>query len=154
MRVHAFSPWGRGGCLRLGHIRCCIRWYQSWDVGGVLEGRVNDAGACVQPLGQGRLSAVSLEEDQASHIGWYFEQGKELEIGETDENNDDDNNDTNRKIAKKMTIVALWCIQMCPSDRPSMNKVLEMLEARVEQLRVPNRPPQSAQVEANDEDQS
>ncbi|KAL8495301.1 hypothetical protein ACS0TY_019452 [Phlomoides rotata] len=83
----------------------------------------------------------------------YFEQGKELEIGETDENNDD-NNDTNRKIAKKMTIVALWCIQMCPSDRPSMNKVLEMLEARVEQLRVPNRPPQSAQVEANDEDQS
>ncbi|KAL8537997.1 hypothetical protein ACS0TY_000085 [Phlomoides rotata] len=31
-------------------------------------------------------------------------------------NNDDDDNETNRKIAKKMTIVALWCIQMSPAS--------------------------------------
>jgi serine/threonine protein kinase len=29
---------------------------------------------------------------------------------------------------KKMIIVALWCIQMKPSDLPSMNNVIEMLE--------------------------
>ncbi|KAK4482085.1 hypothetical protein RD792_011562 [Penstemon davidsonii] len=39
-----------------------------------------------------------------------------------------DANDEERKIIEKIVIVALWCIQMKPSDRPSMNKVLEMLE--------------------------
>ncbi|KAL8468415.1 hypothetical protein ACS0TY_031574 [Phlomoides rotata] len=84
---------------------------------------------------------------------WIYdslEQGQEIEIGFTDENN----NDTNKKIIKKMTIVALWCIQMYPGDRPSMNKVVEMLEGQVECLRVPNRPSQSAQVASSIEVQS
>ncbi|KAL8537998.1 hypothetical protein ACS0TY_000086 [Phlomoides rotata] len=84
-----------------------------------------------------------------------FEQGHGIEFGVTDENNDDDNmSDTNKSIAKKMTIVALWCIQTGPGDRPSMNKVVEMLEAPVERLRVPNRPPQSTQLAVNYENQS
>lgn len=44
------------------------------------------------------------------------------------------------EIAKKMIIVALWCIQMKPSDRPSMNKVVEMLEGEVEHLQMPLKP--------------
>ncbi|KAL8550938.1 hypothetical protein ACS0TY_000132 [Phlomoides rotata] len=84
-----------------------------------------------------------------------FEQGHDIEFEVTDENHDDDNmSDTNKSIAKKMTIVALWCIQTSPGDRPSMNKVVEMLEAPVERLRVPNRPPQSTQVAVNYENQS
>ncbi|KAL8550874.1 hypothetical protein ACS0TY_000084 [Phlomoides rotata] len=84
-----------------------------------------------------------------------FEQGHDIEYGVTDENNDDNNmSDTNKSIAKKMAIVALWCIQNSPGDRPSMNKVVEMLEAPVERLRVPNRPPQSTQVAVNYENQS
>ncbi|KAL8500886.1 hypothetical protein ACS0TY_020461 [Phlomoides rotata] len=83
-----------------------------------------------------------------------FEQGQDIDVGITDENNDDEYNDTNREIAKKMTIVALWCIQMSPCYRPSMNKVVEMLEAPMERLRVPNRPSQLAQVAVNYEDQS
>ncbi|KAL8538018.1 hypothetical protein ACS0TY_000104 [Phlomoides rotata] len=84
-----------------------------------------------------------------------FEQGHDIEFEVTDENHDDDNmSDTNKSIAKKMTIVALWCIQTGPGDRPSMNKVVEMLEAPVGRLRVPNRPPQSAQVVVNYENQS
>ncbi|KAL8486887.1 hypothetical protein ACS0TY_023541 [Phlomoides rotata] len=83
-----------------------------------------------------------------------FEKGQDIDVGITDENNDDEDNDSNKKIAKKMTIVALWCIQMSPDDRPSMHKVVEMLEAPVERLRVPNRSSQSTQVAVNYEDQS
>jgi len=43
-------------------------------------------------------------------------------------------------LMKKMFIVALWCIQFKPSDRPSMNKVVEMLEGKVESLAIPPKP--------------
>ncbi|KAA8518034.1 hypothetical protein F0562_015508 [Nyssa sinensis] len=55
-----------------------------------------------------------------------------------------------KEVVKKMIIVALWCIQMKPSDRPSMNKVVEMLEGNVELLQMPPKPflyPQEIQVE-------
>ncbi|KAK9944652.1 hypothetical protein M0R45_010212 [Rubus argutus] len=45
-----------------------------------------------------------------------------------------------RMMIKKMVITALWCIQMRPSDRPSMNKVIEMLEGEVEGLQMPAKP--------------
>ena len=41
---------------------------------------------------------------------------------------------------KKMIIVALWCIKMKPSNRPSMNKVVEMLEGEVECSQMPSKP--------------
>jgi hypothetical protein len=44
------------------------------------------------------------------------------------------------KLAKKMMIVALWCIQTKPEDRPSMDKVLEMLEEKDSDLEMPNKP--------------
>ncbi|XP_017430083.2 LEAF RUST 10 DISEASE-RESISTANCE LOCUS RECEPTOR-LIKE PROTEIN KINASE-like 2.1 [Vigna angularis] len=43
-------------------------------------------------------------------------------------------------LAKRMFLVALWCIQLNPSDRPSMNKVIEMLEGMIEGLELPPRP--------------
>ncbi|XP_027939922.1 rust resistance kinase Lr10-like [Vigna unguiculata] len=43
-------------------------------------------------------------------------------------------------IAKKLIIVALWCIQLKPNDRPSMNKVVEMLEGGIEDLEIPPKP--------------
>lgn len=39
-----------------------------------------------------------------------------------------------------MAIVGLWCVQMRPSDRPSMNEVSEMLEAEIESLETPPKP--------------
>ena len=36
-----------------------------------------------------------------------------------------------------MIIAAMWCIQMKPSDRPSMDKVIEMLEGDTEVLVMP-----------------
>ncbi|CAH8361135.1 unnamed protein product [Eruca vesicaria subsp. sativa] len=44
------------------------------------------------------------------------------------------------KIVKKMVLVGLWCIQTNPSDRPSMSKVVEMLEGSLEALHIPPKP--------------
>ncbi|XP_048137884.1 rust resistance kinase Lr10-like [Rhodamnia argentea] len=43
-------------------------------------------------------------------------------------------------ITKKIMIVALWCIQLHPGNRPSMRKALEMLEGEVDDLRIPLKP--------------
>ncbi|KAL3645667.1 hypothetical protein CASFOL_010847 [Castilleja foliolosa] len=43
-------------------------------------------------------------------------------------------------IARRLTIVGLWCIQWCPADRPSMKDVLQMWEADDESLTVPPNP--------------
>ncbi|KDP42830.1 hypothetical protein JCGZ_23772 [Jatropha curcas] len=48
------------------------------------------------------------------------------------------------KMAKKMVVVGLWCIQMNPSNRPSMNKVIQMLEGDLESLQLPPRSGMSA----------
>ncbi|KAK9994765.1 hypothetical protein SO802_024468 [Lithocarpus litseifolius] len=61
-----------------------------------------------------------------------FSEGNDIEI--------EDATEEEKKIVKKMIIVALWCIQMKPSDRPSMNKVVEMLEGEVECLQMPSKP--------------
>ncbi|TVT99388.1 hypothetical protein EJB05_55276, partial [Eragrostis curvula] len=41
------------------------------------------------------------------------------------------------EIVRRMTIVGLWCIQFTPADRPSMSKVLEMLEINTVDLQLP-----------------
>ncbi|KAF3947141.1 hypothetical protein CMV_026687 [Castanea mollissima] len=61
-----------------------------------------------------------------------FNEGNDIEMEDAAEEEE--------KTVKKMIIVALWCIQMKPSDRPSMNKVVEMLEGEVECLQMPSKP--------------
>ncbi|CAL4948009.1 unnamed protein product [Urochloa decumbens] len=41
------------------------------------------------------------------------------------------------ELVRKMTTVGLWCIQFVPADRPSMSKVLEMLESNTMDLQLP-----------------
>ncbi|XP_028239874.1 LEAF RUST 10 DISEASE-RESISTANCE LOCUS RECEPTOR-LIKE PROTEIN KINASE-like 2.1 isoform X2 [Glycine soja] len=41
------------------------------------------------------------------------------------------------EIARKMTIVGLWCVQTIPQDRPTMSKVIEMLEGNMNSLEMP-----------------
>ncbi|KAM3703182.1 hypothetical protein ACJW30_04G077300 [Castanea mollissima] len=43
-------------------------------------------------------------------------------------------------MVRKMIVVGLWCIQTNPSDRPSMSKVIEMLEGNIEALQIPPKP--------------
>ncbi|XP_057949865.1 LEAF RUST 10 DISEASE-RESISTANCE LOCUS RECEPTOR-LIKE PROTEIN KINASE-like 2.4 isoform X1 [Malania oleifera] len=44
------------------------------------------------------------------------------------------------EMARKMILVSLWCIQTIPSDRPSMTKVVEMLEGSLQSLSIPPKP--------------
>jgi len=41
---------------------------------------------------------------------------------------------------KKMVMVSLWCTQTSPLDRPSMGKVIEMLEGSLQSLQFPPKP--------------
>ncbi|GLT38784.1 hypothetical protein SLA2020_130100 [Shorea laevis] len=49
-------------------------------------------------------------------------------------------NEGHAKIARKLTIVGLWCIQWYPADRPSMKAAIHMLEGEVDSLTVPPNP--------------
>ncbi|RRT65988.1 hypothetical protein B296_00010948 [Ensete ventricosum] len=44
------------------------------------------------------------------------------------------------EIMKKLVIVALWCIQWSPMDRPSMTRVLQMLTGDLQSLQIPPKP--------------
>ncbi|RWR72236.1 putative receptor-like protein kinase family [Cinnamomum micranthum f. kanehirae] len=45
-----------------------------------------------------------------------------------------------KEIVRKMVLVGLWCIQTDPTHRPSMSKVVEMLEGSVKSLEMPPKP--------------
>ncbi|CAL9224445.1 unnamed protein product [Arabidopsis halleri] len=51
--------------------------------------------------------------------------------------NDELTEDEDEYFAKKMVLVGLSCIQACPSDRPSMNRVVEMMEGSLSALEAP-----------------
>ena len=44
------------------------------------------------------------------------------------------------ELARKMILVGLWCIQSNPADRPSMDKVVDMLEGSHQVIQVPPKP--------------
>ncbi|KAJ1684949.1 hypothetical protein LUZ63_016339 [Rhynchospora breviuscula] len=43
-------------------------------------------------------------------------------------------------FARKMALVGLWCTQTIPSNRPSMGRVLELFERRLDELEMPPKP--------------
>ncbi|KAL6994000.1 non-specific serine,threonine protein kinase [Sarracenia purpurea var. burkii] len=49
-------------------------------------------------------------------------------------------NEREEEVARKMVLVALWCIQTDPTSRPSMNSVVGMLEGSHENIQVPPKP--------------
>ncbi|XP_019256791.1 PREDICTED: LEAF RUST 10 DISEASE-RESISTANCE LOCUS RECEPTOR-LIKE PROTEIN KINASE-like 2.1 isoform X2 [Nicotiana attenuata] len=50
-------------------------------------------------------------------------------------------NEEEKECARKMVIMSLWCIQTDPSNRPSMSKVVEMLEGNQDySLQIPPKP--------------
>jgi serine/threonine protein kinase len=67
---------------------------------------------------------------------WIY---NKLEQGESFETFGDLTNEEEDSV-KKMIIVSLWCTQTSPSDRPSMGKVIEMLEGSLQSLQFPPKP--------------
>ncbi|XP_042032488.1 LEAF RUST 10 DISEASE-RESISTANCE LOCUS RECEPTOR-LIKE PROTEIN KINASE-like 2.4 [Salvia splendens] len=51
-----------------------------------------------------------------------------------------DEEDESQHVKRNLIIVGLWCIQTNPKDRPSMTRVVEMLEGKVGSLEVPPKP--------------
>lgn len=49
-------------------------------------------------------------------------------------------NEEDIEYARKMIIVCLWCTQTNPSSQPTMNRVVEMLEASHHSLQIPPKP--------------
>ncbi|KAG7543839.1 Serine-threonine/tyrosine-protein kinase catalytic domain [Arabidopsis thaliana x Arabidopsis arenosa] len=68
---------------------------------------------------------------------WIY---KDLEDGEQTWIFGDEITKEEKEIARKMILVGLWCIQPCPTDRPPMNKVVEMMEGSLDALDIPPKP--------------
>jgi hypothetical protein len=49
-------------------------------------------------------------------------------------------NEEDIENAKKMIIVSLWCIQMDPSNPPSMSRVVDMLKGSLDSLQIQPKP--------------
>ncbi|XP_071910199.1 rust resistance kinase Lr10-like [Coffea arabica] len=81
------------------------------------------------------LNAHAAHSSQIYFPSWIydkFDQGENLEIEDATE-------DENR-TARKLILIALWCIQMTPDDRPSMREVVEMLQGDLTALQLPPKP--------------
>ena len=82
------------------------------------------------------LNAGAEHTSQIYFPSWVYDQiieGNDLQM-------EDATTEEESKLRKKMIIVALWCIQMKPSERPSMNRVKQMLEGEIESLQMPPKP--------------
>ncbi|XP_040966475.1 rust resistance kinase Lr10 isoform X1 [Gossypium hirsutum] len=99
----------------------------------------------------GRRKNVNAFVDHTSQIyfpSWIYDrldQGEHIELGDV--------SDDEKVMVKKMIITAFWCIQLLPSDRPSMNKVLKMLESNVELLEMPPKPFHQLPLDENSNDE-
>ncbi|KAJ0096577.1 hypothetical protein Patl1_27568 [Pistacia atlantica] len=85
----------------------------------------------------GRRNSVmkATHSSRAYFPSWVYDriiEGEDLELPNVSETED--------VIAKKLCIIGLWCIQVRPADRPSMIKVMEMLEGSIDDLQMPPKP--------------
>ncbi|MFQ6649061.1 hypothetical protein Gotur_022424 [Gossypium turneri] len=82
---------------------------------------------------------ISVEVDRTSEIYfpyWIYNRIElDEELGLEDIESEDD-----QERARKMIIVSLSCIQIDPSNRPTMSRVVEMLEGFTNSLTIPPKP--------------
>ncbi|XP_062117482.1 G-type lectin S-receptor-like serine/threonine-protein kinase SD2-2 [Humulus lupulus] len=87
-----------------------------------------------------RRRNLNTQTDHSSKIYfplWVYDHVEEVNSIEFE---DTINEKQEEKKMKKMIMVALWCVQMKPCDRPSISKVIDMLEDHVECLEMPPKP--------------
>ncbi|XP_027357374.1 LEAF RUST 10 DISEASE-RESISTANCE LOCUS RECEPTOR-LIKE PROTEIN KINASE-like 2.5 [Abrus precatorius] len=82
---------------------------------------------------------INAEASQTSEIFFPHLVYKRLEL-DNDIRPDEVMTIEENEIAKKMTIVGLWCIQTFPNDRPTMSRVVDMLEGSMNSLEIPPKP--------------
>ncbi|KAK2399539.1 rust resistance kinase Lr10 [Trifolium repens] len=85
----------------------------------------------------GRKITEDLEEN-SSHV--YYPEWIYNLIDDQEEMRIHVDDEEDGKIARKMAIVGLWCIQWHAMDRPSMQMVVQMLEGEVDKTPIPPNP--------------
>ncbi|KAL2318121.1 hypothetical protein Fmac_031997 [Flemingia macrophylla] len=89
----------------------------------------------LEMVGGRKNTTMSTEESfQVLYPEWIHNllEGRDVQVAIEDEGD--------AKIAKKLAIVGLWCIQWNPVDRPSMKTVVQMLEGDGDKLIAPPTP--------------
>ncbi|XP_027940337.1 LEAF RUST 10 DISEASE-RESISTANCE LOCUS RECEPTOR-LIKE PROTEIN KINASE-like 2.1 isoform X2 [Vigna unguiculata] len=108
------------------------------NMGGVTyKADVYSFGMLLMEMASKRRNSNPDAEHSSQHYFpfWIYDQFKKAKHVDMQDASEEDN-----ILVKKMFLVALWCIQLKPSDRPSMNKVIMMLEGMAESLELPPRP--------------
>eukprot|EP00262_Sarcandra_glabra_P022073 TRINITY_DN960_c0_g1_i4.p1 TRINITY_DN960_c0_g1~~TRINITY_DN960_c0_g1_i4.p1 ORF type:complete len:491 (+),score=29.16 TRINITY_DN960_c0_g1_i4:107-1579(+) len=85
--------------------------------------------------GRRNVNAQAEKLSQIYFPSWIYdrlERGEDLEI--------ENMTVPGHKIVRRLCIIGLWCIQMKPSDRPSMSKVVEILDGNTHDLQLPPKP--------------
>ncbi|KAJ8621727.1 hypothetical protein MRB53_030256 [Persea americana] len=83
----------------------------------------------------GRRQKIDAFTEQSSHT--YFPSWIYNELDQGGDMVMEGITGVDKEIVRKLIVAALWCTQIKPKDRPSMSKVLEMLEGSVEDLQLP-----------------
>ncbi|KAK2633129.1 hypothetical protein EUGRSUZ_L00524 [Eucalyptus grandis] len=106
------------------------------DIGGVsYKADVYSFGMLLMEMASRRKNAKNVERSGQIYFPlWVYDQlNKESEV-------EMEKVERDKEITRKMVIVALWCIHLIPDDRPSMRRVLNMLEGDIDKLRPPPKP--------------
>ncbi|XP_039165108.1 rust resistance kinase Lr10 [Eucalyptus grandis] len=108
------------------------------DIGGIsYKADVYSFGMMLMEMA-GRRRNLNAHAEHSSQVYfplWVYDQlGKENEVGTVGVLKEE------KETTRKMIIVALWCIQLSPNDRPSMKRVLDMLEGDMDKLQLPPKP--------------
>ncbi|KAK9147293.1 hypothetical protein Scep_006050 [Stephania cephalantha] len=85
--------------------------------------------------GRKNIDAMAENSSQVYFPEWIYGRLHEAEHLEIKVESEGD-----EKIAKKLSIVGLWCVQWYPVDRPSISSVVQMLEGETENLTIPPNP--------------
>ncbi|XP_061350614.1 LEAF RUST 10 DISEASE-RESISTANCE LOCUS RECEPTOR-LIKE PROTEIN KINASE-like 2.3 [Gastrolobium bilobum] len=86
--------------------------------------------------GRKNINAEASHTSEIYFPHWVYKRlefGIELKLDEvmtTEEN----------EIAKRLTVVGLWCIQTFPNDRPTISRVIDMLDGSMNSLEMPPKP--------------
>ena len=108
------------------------------NIGGVSnKADVYSFGMLLMEMGSRRRNSNPHAEHSSQQYFpfWIYDQ-----IKDEKETHIEDASEEDKIMVKKMYVVALWCIQLKPNDRPSMKRVVEMLEEKVESVEMPPKP--------------
>ncbi|KAE8649647.1 hypothetical protein Csa_012280 [Cucumis sativus] len=84
-----------------------------------------------------RSRLLSDDDSEMYFPNWVF---KNIEMSKSIRMRQSLMEEEEEEMEKKMTMIGLWCIQTSPIDRPTMSRVLEMLEGSIHSLQMPPRP--------------